>query len=104
MQTLTSTLLFLTIEVTQFNIPNTDQWRGSTICRPVVRAVILYLWRHRAQSTMVWSSVFWRHLARTFAKFSVNFRRLNLPEHRGAQRTAAAGNSYMMISAEYSNK
>jgi len=29
-------------------------------CRPLARAVALYLWRHCAQSTMVWSFVFWR--------------------------------------------
>jgi len=52
--------------------------------RPPARAVMLYLWRHHAQSTMVWSFVFEDHFARTFAKFSVNCRLLNLPEHHAA--------------------
>jgi len=53
-------------------------------CHPLVRAVMLYLWRYRAQSTMVCSFVFWRNVA----KFSVNCRLLNLPENHAAGPSA----------------
>ena len=55
-------------------------------CRRLVWAMMSYLWRHRAQSTMVWSFVFEDLFARTFAKFSVNCRLLILPEHHAAGR------------------
>ena len=59
----------------------------SRTCRPLAWAEVLYLWRHRAQSTMVWSFVFEDLFAKTFAKFSVNYRLVNLPEHHAAGLT-----------------
>jgi len=45
--------------------PSSGVWAQSAApgpsrkCRPLVWAVMLYSWRHNAQSTMVWSFVFW---------------------------------------------
>jgi len=37
-------------------------------CRPLVQAVMLYLWRHGVQSTMVWPFVFWRPFWKNFCQ------------------------------------
>ena len=39
---------------------------SSRKCRPLMRVAVVYLWRHCAQSTVVWSFVFWRPLCKTF--------------------------------------
>jgi len=39
---------------------------SSRKCRPLMRVVVLYLWRHCVQSTMVWNFIFWRLLCKTF--------------------------------------
>jgi len=43
-------------------------------CRPLMPVVMLYLWRHRAQSTMIWSFVFWRK--QKIIPFCKNFRQI----------------------------
>ena len=59
----------------------------SRIFRPQTRKVV-HLRCQFAQSTMVWSFVFEDLFARSFAKFSINCRLLNFPEHHAARPNA----------------